>query len=211
MKKTIYLFSISSHPNAININPLSLNFFPPKIDFSQYDNFIITSKQIAKILNFYGVKKEYLKPALCISKQSAKSYEAIGGSVFALGKGYGDTLVEIIKRYPKEKNWLYLRAEVVASDFVEICRKDGYNIDEAVLYESKCSHQLEKIDLEKDATLVFTSPSSVKCFLTHHTILQTQSVVVIGKTTQRALPKGIVSTVAKEKSIENCMQIAQSL
>ena len=211
MSKKIYLFSISSHPDTININPLTIDFFPPKIDFSDYDYFIVTSKQIAKILSFYNVEKSALKPALCISHQSAKSYRAIGGEVLDVAKGYGDTLVSFIKNYPKESRWLYLRAEVVASDFVTICQEDGYIIDEAILYRSQCSENLSSLQLDKSAVLIFTSPSTVKCFLEKNSIDSSHRVVVIGKTTKRALPKGIEAIVSEEKTIESCVQIAQSL
>jgi uroporphyrinogen-III synthase len=211
MSKQIYLFSISSHPNATHINPLEIHFFKPTIDFSKYDYFIITSKQIAKILSFYEISKEKLLPALCISKQSAKSYEAIGGKVLEIGKGYGDTLVEKIKEYPKTKKWLYLRAEIVASNFVEVCKNDGYDIDESIIYESKCSDSMAKYSFEDDAVLIFTSPSSVECFLRYHHFSSQHKIVVIGKTTLKKIPKEFHPILSKETSIESCMQIAQSL
>ena len=211
MSKSIYLFSISSHHNARHINPLSIDFFAPQIDFTKYNNFIITSKQIAKVLSFYEVPKRNLLPALCISKQSAKSYKAIGGTVLEVGEGYGDTLIEKIEKYPKETKWLYLRAEIVASDFVQVCKKNGYSIDEAIVYKSACSGAIEKIDLEKDAILIFTSPSSVECFLKYHSFTTQQKIVVIGKTTMRKIPKEYNATLADETSIESCMQIAQTL
>jgi len=130
-------------------------------------------------------------PALCVSVASAKSYEELGGKVLDIGGGYGDNLVDKIKSYSKEKKWLYLRAKVVASDFVSICKKEGYNIDEVVVYESDCSLAIENVKLQKSAILIFTSPSSVKCFLKKHTFTQEQSIIVIGKTTAKALPKDI--------------------
>ena len=99
--RPIYLFSISSHPEAISINSLDISFFKPAIDFSRYDALIITSKQVSKALLQYE-KKEYLHlPALCVSKQSAKAYEMIGGTILQIGGGYGDNLEALIKKYPK--------------------------------------------------------------------------------------------------------------
>ena len=211
MSKQIYLFSLSSHHNASHINPLDINFCLPNVDYLKYNNFIITSKQIAKILNFYEISKKKLRPALCISKQSAKSYEAIGGSVLEVGKGYGDTLIESIKKYPKTTKWLYLRAKTVASDFVQVCQNDGYDIDEAIVYESTCSDKMQGLDLEKDAVLIFTSPSSVECFLTYNTFESSQKIVVIGKTTMKKIPKNLEVHLAKDKTVESCMKIAGSL
>jgi len=209
--KPIYLFSISSHPDAYHVNSLDITFFRPEIDFSKYDYLILTSKQASKALKQYD-KKEYIKkPALCISQQSAKSFESLGGQVLAVGKGYGDTLIDKIKTYPKETKWLYLRAEVVASDFVLTCKDKGYVIDEKIVYTSDCSKDILHVTVEEDAILIFTSPSSVQCFLKNHTILETHQTIVIGKTTAKALPKNCSYILSNDTTIESCMQIARSL
>ncbi|ADN09829.1 uroporphyrinogen-III synthase [Sulfurimonas autotrophica] len=209
--RPIYLFSISSHPDAISINSLDITFLQPEIDFSKYDYLIITSKQASKALQEYN-KKEYInKPALCISKQSAKSFEDLGGQVLAVGGGYGDNLIEQIKSFPKEKKWLYLRAKIVASDFVFTCKEDGYVIGEKVVYESDCSGAIDNVTVQDDAVLIFTSPSSVKCFLKNHSLLHTHKIIVIGKTTAKAIPKNCSYILSDETTIESCMQIAHSL
>jgi len=209
--RPIYLFSISSHPDALHVNSLDITFFKPAIDFSKYDYLIITSKQASKALQQYD-KKEYInKPALCVSKQSAKSFEGLGGQVLAVGRGYGDNLIEQINSFEKEKKWLYLRAKIVASDFVVTCKKNSYFIDEAVVYESDCAEAMQEVKVEEDAILIFTSPSSVKCFLKNHSFLNTQQIIVIGKTTAKALPKNIDYMLSNETTIESCIQIAHSL
>ena len=207
--RPIYLFSISSHAEAININSLEINFLKPNINFSQYDYFIVTSKQASKALQQYN-KNEYInRAALCVSTQSAKSFEALGGKVLTIGEGYGDNLIEKIKSYPKSKKWLYLRAKVVASDFVEICNNDGYNIDESIVYESSCSKDILNIQIEKNAILIFTSPSSVACFLQNHIFTQEQTIIVIGKTTAKAIPTGIKSILSAKTTIDSCIEIAK--
>ena len=209
--KQIYLFSLSSHSDAYHVNSLDITFFRPEIDFSKYDYLIITSKQTSKALQQYD-KKEYInKPALCVSKQSAKSFEDLGGQVLAVGRGYGDNLIEKISSFEKEKKWLYLRAKVVASDFVLTCKKNGYSIDEAVVYESDCAKAMQKVIVKEDAILIFTSPSSVKCFLKNHSFFNTQQIIVIGKTTAKAVPKNIDYILSNETTIESCMQIAYNL
>ena len=209
MSKPIYLFSISSHPDAISINSLDITFFHPQINFSQYDYLILTSKQAVKALEQYEQKEYIGKKALCISKQTAKSYKDIGGQVLEMGSGYGDDIKLIIKKYPKETKWLYLRAEVVASDFATVLHSQSYSIHEVILYKSACSAAMQHIKLPVDATLIFTSPSSVKCFLEHHTIEENMQVIVIGKTTAKALPKQIKYKIAKEKTIQSCLEELQ--
>ncbi len=200
--KKIYLFSISSHPDAISINSLAISFFQPSIDFLELDYFIITSKQTSESLKQYP--SNILKPALCISKATAKAYRDIGGKILEIGSGYGDDLALKIKEYPKSTRWLYLRAKVVASDFVLRCQEENYLIDEVIMYESRCSDTIQNVLVEDDAVLIFTSPSSVNCFLKKHKISSLHKVIVIGKTTALSLPKNTKYQISEKKNIESC-------
>jgi uroporphyrinogen-III synthase len=211
MSKKIYLFSTSSYPDTIHINSLNIKFFTPKIDFSKYDYLIITSKQVSKALQQYELKNYLEKPALCVSQQTAKSFETIGGKTLEVGRGYGDNLIESIKHYPKEKNWLYLRGKEIASDFVQDLQTSGYQIDEAIVYETYCSEDIQKVKTEDDSVLIFTSPSSIKCFLKNHQIKETHKIVVIGNTTAKFLPKNSNFVISSETTIASCMKIAKTL
>ncbi|MFT5661025.1 MAG: uroporphyrinogen-III synthase [Sulfurimonas sp.] len=205
MKSKTYLFSTFSHPDAISINSLDITLFKPDIDFSKYDHFIITSKQVSEVLKQYDAK--VLKPALCISKATALAYEKIGGKVLGIGGGYGDDLSLEIRKQSRGVQWLYLRAKVVASGFVSLCKKEGYCITESIVYESKCSCEIRDIQVEDNATLIFTSPSSVKCFLKQHTISEQSSVIVIGKTTAKALPTNIEYKVSEKTTVQSCIDL----
>ena len=209
--RPIYLFSISSHPDAVSVNSLAITFFQPDINFSKYDAFIITSKQASKALQQYQTQSYIDIPALCVSQASAKSYEALGGKVLDIGGGYGDNLIEKIKNYPKSTYWLYLRAKTVASDFVAECKKDAYLIDEAVMYESRCSDDILNIEVAEDAILIFTSPSSLECYLKRHTLSKRSYIIVIGKTTAKALPEGMEYFISEKTTIESCMELARKL
>ena len=210
-KIPIYLFSVSSHPDAIHINSLSVTFFKPDIDFNHVDYLILTSKQAVKALEQYPKEKFINKKALCISKATATAYEALGGEVLQTGKGYGDTLTNVIKTYPNELKWLYLRAEVVASEFAKELQYEGYSIEEAIVYKSQCSKKILEAKVPKEAILIFTSPSSINCYLQTHTLYPSQKIIVIGKTTAKALPKGIKPILSPDTTIESCMQIAKKL
>ena len=209
MSKPIYLFSTSSHPQAININSLDIKYLKPKIDFSNYDYLIITSKQSSESLKQYDREDFINIPALSVSTQSALSYEKLGGKILDIGGGYGDNLISKIKSFPKSTKWLYLRAKIVASDFVELCREDGYEIDEAILYESSCSEEIMNLNIEEESILIFTSPSSVRCFLKNHTIHKKSKVIVIGKTTAAALGEEIEYTISEKTTVESCLVAAK--
>ncbi|MEA1891900.1 MAG: uroporphyrinogen-III synthase, partial [Campylobacterota bacterium] len=117
--------------------------------------------------------------------------------------------VDKIKEYPKNSKWLYLRAQTVASNFVSTCRDDGYDIGEAVVYKSDCSEEILNVDVEDDATLIFTSPSSLKCFLKHSNIKESHSIIVIGKTTAKALPRGIKYQISTQTTIQSCFKLVK--
>ena len=211
MKRQIYLFATSKHPDAISVKSLEVRFLKPAIDFSKYDYLIITSKQTVKALEQYN-KKDFINiPALCVSEKTAASYKNFSGKILDIGDGYGDNLVKNIKERSKDRRWLYLRAKVIASDFVQRCQSNGYNIDEEILYVSECSSEGLEVEVCENATLVFTSPSSIECFLKTHTIGQNSKVVVIGKTTAKALPKYVEYEIAKKTSIDSCMELALTL
>lgn len=211
MKKQIYLFATSKHPDAISVKSLQVRLLKPEIDFSKYDYLIITSKQTVKALEEYE-REEFINiPALCVSIKTSVSYESFGGKILDIGDGYGDNLVKNIKEKSKDKKWLYLRAELIASDFVQRCQDDGYDIDEEILYVSECAKEALEIEVEKNSILIFTSPSSIECFLKTHTIEADAKVVVIGKTTAKALPDAIEYTISEKTSIDSCIEMALTL
>jgi len=211
MSKQIYLFATSKHPDAISAQSLQVRFLKPQIDFSKYDYLIITSKQTIKALKQYNTQEFINLPALCVSKKTADSYKDFGGEILDFGDGYGDNLVSHIEKKPKDTKWLYLRAQSIASDFVARCKAEAYSIDEKILYVSECAKEALDIEVKKGSILIFTSPSSVECFLKTHTIDLDAKIIVIGTTTAKALPRGVNYKISQNTSIESCMKLALSL
>lgn len=164
MSKSIYLFATSKNKHAKSIKSLDVRYLKPDVDFSKYDYLIITSKQTVKALEQYD-KEEFINtPALCVSIKTADSYREFGGNILETGDGYGDNLIEKIRELPLDIKWLYLRAELIASNFVQIAKEEGYSIDEKILYVSECSKEILDVRVDDDSTLIFTSPSSIECF-----------------------------------------------
>ena len=207
MQKNIYLFSLTSHKGATHVNSLHVSYFTPHIDFKNYDYLIITSKQVVEALKFYDAGWKDLA-VLAVAKPTAEAVKCAGAKILEYGSGYGDNLRSIISSYPKNMRWLYLRAKEVASDFVLTCKKDGYDIDEVILYETSCSDALLHVSVEDDATLIFTSPSSIECFLKNHEFKNSHKIIVIGTTTAKALPLHVSYKVADEPTLESCIQKA---
>lgn len=200
MQKPIYLFSATPYPDVIHINSLDFTFFQPYIEFSKYDFLILTSKKAVDALGFYD-KKEYINiPALCISEFTEEYYKSVGGKILYVGNGLGSDLISVIDSYKKDKKGLYLRAKEIAGD--------GFNIDEAIVYESRCSNEILSFRLnDEECTLIFTSPSSVRCFLKNNTISYNSKVIVIGKTTAKSLPNGVKYMIPKKNSIKESLRM----
>lgn len=211
MSKKIYLFATSKSKDAINIKSLDVRFLKPDINFSKYNYLIITSKQTVKALEQYDKKYFIDIPALCVSIKTANLYKEFGGKILAVGDGYGDNLAKNINEYPKDTKWLYLRAELIASDFVQKSRDEGYKIDEEILYVSECSKEILDVRVSDDSTLIFTSPSSIGCFLKNNTIHPDAKVIVIGTTTANCLPEGISYIISENTSIESCVELALNI
>ncbi len=208
MPKKIYLFATSKSEHATNVKSLDVRFLKPDINFSRYDYLIVTSKQTVKALEQYN-KEDFIDiPALCVSLKTADAYKEFGGKILAIGDGYGDNLAKNIKEFSKETKWLYLRAELVASDFVQRSRDEGYSIEEEILYVSECSQEILDVRVDDDSTLIFTSPSSIECFLKNNTIHPDAKVIVIGTTTANCLPDGVKHIVSQSTSIESCIELA---
>ncbi len=208
MQKNIYLFSLTPYKGVNHINSLHVSFFTPKINFKNYDYLIITSKQVLEALKNYDESWKDLA-VLAVAKPTAEAVKKAGGTILEYGSGYGDNLSAIIASYDKEKRWLYLRAKEVASDFALTCKQNGYKIDEVIVYETSCSKECLHVRVEDDATLIFTSPSSVECFLKHHDFKETQNIIVIGTTTARAIPHGVSYKIASQPTMQSCIQKAQ--
>lgn len=211
MPRPIYLFSTSSHPDTVNINSLEIELLKPEIDFNQYDYLILTSKQAVEALKQYE-KEQYIHMAtVCVSTKTAEAYKKHGGSVVACGNGYGDDLRKLFTQFPHATRWLYLRAEVVASDFAAKAVEAGYAIDAKIVYKSRCAASFMHLDMPKDAVCIFTSPSSVECFLERNSFEEVMKIVVIGTTTAKLIPKSFQIHMPQETTIEACVALAKKL
>ena len=199
----IYLFSATPNLNALHVNTLDFDFFQPQINFSNYDYLVLTSKKAVDALQYYN-KKDYINiPALCISRFTKEYYEKFAGKILDVGNGIGSNLQTIIDTYPKDKKWLYLRAKEIASD--------ALHVEEAIVYESRCSDEILNFRLEdNDAILIFTSPSSVRCFLKNNSLHVEQKIIVIGTTTAKALPTKVNYKVSDKTSINSCLELAST-
>ncbi|MBP6289553.1 MAG: uroporphyrinogen-III synthase, partial [Aliarcobacter sp.] len=83
----------------------------------------------------------------------------------------------------------------------------GIDIDEIISYKTSCNKQ-ERKALDKNSTIIFTSPSSVECFFKKYSWEDSFKAIAIGKTTALYLPKNIKCEISSLTSVEECVKLA---
>jgi uroporphyrinogen-III synthase len=194
----------------VHIPILTISFLTPAINFNDYDGIILTSKQSIIALQYYRFSWNKLQ-CVCVSEPTAEAAREAGAVDVKVGDGYGTSIPNLLKSYKRNGKWLYLRPKVIASDWVERAREDGFSIDEAIVYETICNDGANHTEVEADGVLIFTSPSSVRCFTEKYPILPTHDVVAIGTTTQNALPSGIASHLSHETNVKAAVDLGRQI
>jgi len=211
--RPIYLISKTAYREMvgiIHIPILSIHFLTPEINFAYYDGIIVTSKQGALGLRHYSPDWEKLQ-VVCVGEATAEAMKQLGAKHIEIANGYGESILEALICHKERQKWLYCRPKTIASSWPSRAREAGQVIDEVIIYETTCNETMEKIEIADNSVLIFTSPSSVECFLIQYEFLPTQSIIVIGKTTQNALPSGIPSTLSEMTSVESCVELGLKL
>lgn len=208
--RPIYLISKTPYEGVIHIPILTIRFLSPTIDFTDYEGVIFTSKQGIVSLQSYSLDWNRLK-CICVSESTAKSACDAGAIDVEVADGYGDSIPDVLGEKKRNGKWLYLRPKAVASDWVERARNKGFEIDEAIVYESVCNEEVSNFPVSQEGVLIFTSPSTIRCFLQNHKILSTHDVIVIGKTTQNSLPSDVPSYLSDTTSIGATVDLARQI
>ena len=204
----IFLFSKTSYSDVNHIPILRTSYLQPLIDFSSYDYIVATSKEVFFALDKIGPWKHL--NVLAISESTALAAKEHGAGILDIAQGQGKDIVELIKKKYSGLKGVYPHASVVAFDVKNTLAKLGISIDSFIVYETSCSEH-KPVELPPDAVCIFTSPSSIECFMKVYEFLPSYRVVCIGETTRSALPDGIDSFVSEIPSIKSTITCAKSL
>jgi uroporphyrinogen-III synthase len=208
--RPIYLISKTPYEGVIHIPVLTISFLNPVIDFTQYEGIILTSKQAILALEKYNIDWNTLK-CVCVSESTAAAAREVGAVDIESADGYGVSIPRVLKAKKRYGKWLYLRPKVIASAWVEHARSEGFGIDEVIVYETICNEAAVNYPISEEGILIFTSPSSIHCFLQNYSILPTHKIVVIGTTTQNALPIEVASYLSSTTSVEATVDLARQI
>lgn len=209
--KKIYILSDKKIKYAKNIPMIDIQYIPQSIDLEKYDALIFTSKNAIHALNSMDTTWKKI-PTYAIAPQSAKVIKSLGGNLAFTGKEkHGDEFAYEIREKLKEKKVLYVGGTKVVSNLLGILNKSGIDCDNVAVYKTVCKEYTKKINLPKRAIIIFSSPSTVECFLKNINWRNTFQAVSIGHTTAKYFPDYIEPHIAETTSLESCVKKAQEL
>ena len=201
----IYLLNNQKFDEVKNLPVIKIEYKKVDINFN-VDYLLFTSKN--GVIAVDKISDEWKNtPAICIGKPTANMVKKLGGKVEYIAKSsYGDDLaIEIINNF-KPSKILFLRAKKVLSNIVEVLKENNFEVIEKIVYETKC----KKLDfIPESGVFIFTSPSTVKCFLSQTKWKKTYKAVAIGTRTAESFPDEI--EISDIQTIDNCIKIAKRI
>jgi len=204
----IYLLTSEKYEGILNYPVIKINFFSPSISFENIDYLIFTSKNGVKAADNTTDKWKNI-PSFAIGKATAKEIEKLGGNIEFIAKSsYGEEFAKEINEKYQDKTFLFLRAKEIVSDIKKYFKKNY--LLETIVYETVCNKPKEK--LTKPAIVIFTSPSTVKCF---SKINDFENIlpIAIGKKTKTTLTEFTKNSILmpKNPSIKECIKLAKNI
>jgi len=210
-KRLIYLLSPTAREGTVSLPMIAFSMTAKSIDFSKSDTLLFTSKQAVITANSIDEKwKNY--PCIAIGPATKKQIESLGGNVIYCPKDfYGEVLSADIARFFSNRKLLYLRPKEISFDSKYFLEKEGITLEEQIIYETSCIAYSQVKRPPKGAIIIFTSPSTIHCFLKNFVWDESYMAVVIGKATKVHLPQNVNFVVADEPSITACVKKAEEI
>ena len=206
MKQNIYILNNQKFDDVYNLPIFQVNFLDCDIDFTQYDALVFTSKNALLALESCSIDTSWKTiPSYAIAPATAKMIKKLGGNlVFTGSNGHGDAFAYEIKEQLKNQKILYIRGKEVVSNLIDILK-----CDDVVVYQTICLSQTKKPP--KDSIIIFSSPSTIKCFLKNFQWDSSYCAISIGKTTLKYFPNYIKPHLSDTTSLQGCVELAKKI
>ncbi len=204
----IYLLSPDAKEGVYSLPMIRFETSAQSIDFSGCDTLMFTSKQAVRIAD--AISKEWKSfPAVAVGGATKKEIESLGGQVIYFPENfYGKSLAEDIADFFADRHILYLRPREVLFDSKGYLAKSGIVLEERIIYETYCIEYEKQMQPPESSIIIFTSPSTIHCFLKNFDWLPSYRAVVIGESTKVHLPPKSRYYVAKRALIDSCVEKA---
>ncbi len=207
----IYLLSPLAKEGTKHLPMIAFSLCNVDLEVAPYDYLMFTSKQA--VVSAESLNPQWKNtPTLAIGKATAKQIEKLGGTVAYHPKSfYGASLgQDIIKKF-SDKKILYIRPKEVSFDSKTFLAKAGMTLDEAVIYETHCITYKPSDRPQEGAVIIFTSPSTIHCFLKNFDWDESYTAIVIGEATKEHLPENTRVFVSDVPLISACIEKAEEV
>ena len=210
-ERPVYLTSPLPREGTRPLPMIDFRLVADRIDYQGCDTLMFTSKQAVESAEAIDPAWKEL-PAIAIGGATAAKIEALGGKVLYHPKHfYGKELAADILEHFRTRRVLYLRPRTVSFDSRAFLARAGYELKEQILYETFCRTHPPEAKPEPNAVIIFTSPSTIHCFLDRFGWEHSYTAVVIGTATLEHLPEGADHAVAERPLIDACVAKAQAI
>ncbi len=208
MDREIYLLSPTPQERVISFPMIKFSQISQNIDFSICDTLMFTSKQAVLTIN--NIDKQWKNiPSIAIGKATKSQIKKLGGEVIYQPKHfYGEELAKDIETFFYNRKILYLRPKTISFDSKAYLMKKNILLNEKIIYETNCIKYNISYKPPKSSIIIFTSPSTIKCFLENFEWLDSYVAIVIGNATKIHLPPNAKYLVADEPLISFCIKKA---
>ncbi len=207
----IYLLSPSKKAETISLPMISFETTTKKINFSNNNTLMFTSKQA--VVTIDKIDKKWKKfPSIAIGGATKKKIEELGGKVIYYPKKfYGKELAIDIKNMFSNREILYLRPKEVSFDSRAFLEKEGIKLKEQIIYRTFCISYNREEKPTKDAIIIFTSPSTIRCFFKNFEWDNSYIAILIGNATKEHLPSYCKYAIADKPLINSCIKKAKEI
>ena len=211
ISKHIYLLGDKEVTGAKNLQMFTIKFIPQNISLNLYDALIFTSKNallgIDKLL--YDWKQI---PSYAIAPRTAEVIEKMNGNLSFVGtKKHGDEFAKELIVELKGKRALYIRGKEVVSNLASILKNNHISCDELIVYETVCKTYDFTPQIPKGSLIIFSAPSTIKCFMENGFWDDSFQAIAIGKTTAKYFPPHIKPIISDDTSLEACVEKAMEI
>jgi len=209
--RPVYLTSPLSREGTLPLPMIRFELVADRLELEGVDTLVFTSKQAVESAEAIDPSWKRL-PAIAIGPATAARIRRLGGEVLHQPANfYGQSLARDLAELFHGRKLLYLRPEKVSFDSRAFLARAGIELREQVIYRTSCRRYRPDEAPPPGAVIVFTSPSTIHCFLENFPWLESYRAVVIGEATREHLPEGCRYAVARTPSIDACVSRAEEL
>ncbi len=211
MHREIYLTSPLKKEGTQHLPMIDFRLLADRIDYQGCDTLMFTSKQAVESAERIDPNWKKL-PSVAIGAATASKIRSLGGKVLYHPKNfYGKELAGDILEQFKDRDVLYLRPRQISFDSKAFLAGYGYDLKEQIIYETSCRSYDLSIRPPSGSVIIFTSPSTIHCFLENFAWDDTYTAIVIGKATVKHLPASCDYQIADTPLIDSCIAKAQTI